>query len=569
MRTVAVALLALAALSVAPAGAGEDPRLPILPVGEELAPNPGLEEGNGDRPAGWGLFRPAGAMRVEWGDFGIAGSKGLRFTGLKEGKPKRAGLSHAMAEPEAGRTITVTAWVRLTGFSGELIVWARCDGAKGPRRHAGAFENSVLAGYRPSGTTIWSPVTVRVTPDEETTRVMFGVLVAGTGRVEIDEIHATVRPVPKTPARSATGPGLYRVEGRYYAWATTAVPKLRVHIPVPILWRDQIPIDFGVRTEPAGHAKVAKLIRTKQGFHIAEVVIADIPKGKSLKFFWEGHVLVLPHAPSPVPKGVTLPVAKVPEEIAKWLDPTWCCDTKDPAIRKVADEIAAAGKTADVVVPRTLMRMKEIFRGAKGHVSALTASQALTKRGSCTSCANLGAALLRANGIPARIIAGYPTWSGPLQTHYVVEYWLPQGGWRLMESTLCRDDRPGWEQIEVAMVLPNDEEEKWAGRRCGAAGGVPYRSLTEYPDAKGLSVPAYLVGDMPGKPGCDHRAVTVKVYPADDEGWARAERSLGARWRKRTDAAVKDSGTIGDLAPKKTAASAKSLTELMRGLNER
>ena len=129
-----------------------------------------------------------------------------------------------------------------------------------------------------------------------------GILVAGAGRVEIDEVHATVRPVAKTPV-AATGPGLYRAEGRYYVLAMTPVPKLRVHIPVPILWRDQVPIDFAVRTEPAGHARVAKLIRTNEGFHIAEVLITDIPKGKSLRFFWEGHVLVLPHRPSPLPEG--------------------------------------------------------------------------------------------------------------------------------------------------------------------------------------------------------------------------------------------------------------------------
>ena len=42
----------------------------------------------------------------------------------------------------------------------------------------------------------------------------------------------------------------------------------------------------------------------------------------------------------------------------------------------------------------------------------LDAVQALDRQGSCTSCANLVAALLRGNGIPARILAGYPTYLG-------------------------------------------------------------------------------------------------------------------------------------------------------------
>ena len=178
---------------------------------------------------------------------------------------------------------------------------------------------------------------------------------------------------------------------------------------------------------------------------------------------------------------------------------------------------------------------------------------------------SLGAALLRAHGIPARVIAGYPTWSGPLQTHYVVEYWLPGLGWRVMESTLCRDDRPSWEQIEVAVVHPDDERKETAGSRKCAAGGVPFLSLTEY-GGPGAGSNAWMVGDMPDRPGCDHRAVQLAILEAPAIEWTNARARLAERWRSLTRAAVDDPGQVADLAAPEGLGEAKSLAELIAAI---
>jgi hypothetical protein len=177
-------------------------------------------------------------------------------------------------------------------------------------------------------------------------------------------------------------------------------------------------------------------------------------------------------------------------------------------------------------------------------------------------------ALLRALGVPARILAGYPIWSGPLQTHYVVEYWLPRGGWRLMESTQCRDDRPGHEQIEVALVLLEDEAEDKAKQRFGAAGAVPFLSLTEYPEA-GVGRKPYvgLRGNMPDRPACDHRALMVARFDEPREAWADAAKRLAARWTKIADAAVNSKTPLDGLAVPAGLEVAKSLTDLLKALN--
>jgi len=575
VRNAAVVIALVLLVAAAPAGAGDGDRRPLMPAGKSLASNPELTEGGDGTPSGWTLYRAPGGMTVEWGDHGIGVGRGVRFSPPKKPAPslKPAGISRRLTTFTAGETIEVTAWIRLDDFVGTCVVWARCDAADGMQRYEGSFENSGLAGYRLAGSSVWSPVTVRVTPNGKTNAVTVGVLAGGRGVVAVDSIHVRVR--GKTPPATGTapakkvelGPGLYRAEGRYLVAAMVDKASVRVLIPVPILWRDQIPLDFAAWTEPAGHVASVGLKKTEHGFHYAEVKLRNLPKGQKVRFLWAGNVLVLPHRPTPVPKGVALPIAKVPADVKPWLGSTWCCDTSTPALAAAAAEILEAAKTADAVIPATLTKMKAIYRAAKGRVVNLTATEALTKRGSCTSCANLGAALLRANGIPARIIAGYPTWSGPLQTHYVVEYWLPKGGWRLMESTLCRDDRPGWEQIEVAMVRPEDEAEETAGRRVSAAGGVPWLSLTEYPDQRGKAYgPVRLLGDMPNKKYCDHRAVVVAVFKASDDAWAAAAKSLSSRWREMTKQATRTPDSATRMSPKPGVRESTSLAELRAAL---
>jgi hypothetical protein len=343
---------------------------------------------------------------------------------------------------------------------------------------------------------------------------------------------------------------------------------LHVLFPVPLLWRDQIPLSFRVWSEPEGHVDSVVLRRRESGHLLAALTLTGLKQGAKFTLRWESLVLVLPHEETPIPKGIPLPLKEVDEAAAPWLASTWCAPAEAEEIAALAASIRMAGDTADVAIPATLKAMAKIVREAKDPYKDLTAVSALTRQGSCTSCANLGAALLRAHGIPARIVAGYPTWSGPLQTHYVVEYWLPKVGWRVMESTRCTDDRPGWEQIQVAMVLPGDEAEAKAGLRAGAAAGVPWLSLTEYPDAaKGTPVSVWLVGDLAGRAvGCDHQARTVAVFEAEDARWAEARKRLSARWKDRTEAVLENPEKIEELAPPEGLAESRTLEALLQVL---
>jgi hypothetical protein len=210
------------------------------------------------------------------------------------------------------------------------------------------------------------------------------------------------------------------------------------------------------------------------------------------------------------------------------------------------------------VVAKVLATARRTFAGAQGRVTSLTAVEALDKRGSCTSCANLVAALLRGSGVPARILAGYPLWSGPLQTHYIVEAYVPEFGWYPMESTKCLSPWPNHQQVNVSIVPVEHESQDKAGQRRTAAGGVPYLSLTE------LETPT----DDVWSTGAlmqfrDHDCRMVRPIKANDAEWATAFGWARPRWNEwlRTQPQVQNGRLTFSLEA--AAVKAKTLDEVL------
>jgi hypothetical protein len=174
------------------------------------------------------------------------------------------------------------------------------------------------------------------------------------------------------------------------------------------------------------------------------------------------------------------------------------------------------------------------------------------------------AALLRACNIPARVVAGYPSWSGPLQTHYIVEAYVPQFGWYPIEPSLLKAPWPNEYQVNVAIVPPKYETKERAGVRPQAAPGVPYLSLTEMSDApSGIT----MRGTIDANRSCDHQCKMIRKFPTDDTQWASVLDAANARWQKwlaSKPQSTKEAQLI--LGPKPDAIDAMSPSELMEQL---
>lgn len=374
----------------------------------------------------------------------------------------------------------------------------------------------------------WTEIETYLTPSEETKRVDVLIFIVGKGEVWFDDIAVT--PVDQAPAcgGAAVQPGLFEARGAYQLVASGESAKPTLLIPLPISYREQAPLTYTLAADPPEKLKKARIYRDKPNNYVAEVVLGAMNPDETVKLEWSSIVLCGPRSFQDVPLKAAMP-KKWPKKARPWLRNTRCVQAEHERIQEVAEEIRGDNDDVMAIIDATLKRTAEIYGQQEGRCDELDAVQALEKQGSCTSCANLVAALLRANGIPARILAGYPSWSGPLQTHYIVEAFVPDYGWYPIESTRLLAPWQPYQQIEVAIIPPEYEDQ--SEQRSFAAGGVPYLSLTEYPGHDGSFVS---IGMLVEKQSCDHQAKSwrpfAKSAPAED--WQKAIDAAKGRWKK-------------------------------------
>lgn len=520
--------------------------------------------------AGW---TPDGAtgpgVTLAWsGDGGRDGSGALRVAVAKTAEAPRLAWKCRLAQPCGGQRIRAAAWLR-----GK-------DCAAGPvfRAHAWDAERlDVLAfaagqAARPlKGDFEFTRVELTLAVPREAAAVEVSVVLLGAGEVWLDDVTAeaagpaTAEELRQAASFNAGRPGIFRCRGEYQIHATPdwqnsanagergpepaaadqdkarrirRAPKLL--LPLPLNYREQVPLTYELTVEPPERLESARLYEDRPGNWVAEVVLKPLEDGPAsgdsrpnraavgdafAELRWTALVLAAPRAFDDFPKQAALPDAW-PVEARPWLRATKYAEADDPNLRTVARELRGDSNDVPRIIRRTLARLREIQRRQKGRCAALGAAEALEKQGSCTSNANLAAALLRANGIPARILAGYPSWSGPLQTHYTVEAWVPGYGWYPLESTLTKAPWPPSGQIQVAILPPEYEDQ--GGLRGNVAPGVPYLSLTEYVDYDRSWI---AVGNIGGKLGCDHVAEQAQIF-ADDTPPADWQAALDAARRK-------------------------------------
>lgn len=142
-----------------------------------------------------------------------------------------------------------------------------------------------------------------------------------------------------------------------------------------------------------------------------------------------------------------------------WLRSTKCVQSADDEIRRKAIELAKKSKDLELYI-RNVIQFTSKNRGSKKSIKSLDAKTALHAGGSCTSRANLAAALLRAMQIPARTVSHLPSWFRQyFFEHWLVEYWHPGVGWIWIESTMNQFRPPSNEVVVLAVSSSEDEDQ--------------------------------------------------------------------------------------------------------------
>lgn len=226
-----------------------------------------------------------------------------------------------------------------------------------------------------------------------------------------------------------------------------------ITFPIPSLYKEQIPLTFNLHTEPADALVNYKIHKRQDGLnYVCEATIQ--PPRKGAKVIWQSLVFVGGSDRHKPPKAT----AMVPANTAPWLRSTPCVQSDDAAIRAKAEELAKNAPDLESYA-RKVIKFTSQNKGHGLPFKALDAKNALGCGGSCTSRANLGAALLRARGIPARTVSHLPAWcTSKMFEHWLTEYWHPGEGWVPLETTLESYQPPQNTYVTLAISSTADED---------------------------------------------------------------------------------------------------------------
>lgn len=229
----------------------------------------------------------------------------------------------------------------------------------------------------------------------------------------------------------------------------------KVTFPIPAPYRNQVPLSFTMQTKPQSALMGYEIKQRDDGINwIAEVRI--MPPAKGVTISWQSLVLIRGKIDATLPDSSP----EVPPHTAPWLLSSQLVQCEDDEITVKAAELASASGGLESYV-RNVVHFTSTIRPKKRNKSnSPDAKTALEGGQSCAAQANLIAALLRANGIPARTVSVLPTSSRTFCfQHLAVEYWHPGVGWIWVEPEMNPRQPAANELVVLTVQSPDDEDE--------------------------------------------------------------------------------------------------------------
>lgn len=515
--------------------------------------------GSGGGPEGWLLEGPAACLTRVAGE-GEEGSAALRID-APDGVFVFAGQElRGIGE---GERVFVKCRARCENLSGYAGVWIIGRGTKD-------YEGSDLALLR--GSKDWLALTVgfRTSPGFQGLCIKLGA--KGPGKVWFDNLEVRVG-ADAEAASAGAGPnpsephwGIFHVQARYRVEIVKPGTRQELTLPLPLARDGQAPLAVEVSTDPP-HALLGWTHVVRSGPNrVARVTLEGGREGETFRLVLHAYVLAALRDYKTLSDSVPLAqYASLPGDAKAWLRSSSTVQAGHSKIKARANEIG--GKTLGELVAGLGRMMTEIAEGYEREFGTKwDAVSGLAERTGCCGQANLAAALLRARGVPARILAGYPAWSNALSTHYVVEYYVPGFGWVLYDSASGLDRAHPSRQIHVSEVAIADEN--GSKKRAVVAGqwfwfGVPVHSVTEIEGGMAMLLHPDITGSdgktMTEHAARIHSAFAEGVSPADQNGLVKMAL---ARWDKILKEANPDALRVDPQIV--NAADAKALENALR-----
>ncbi len=156
-------------------------------------------------------------------------------------------------------------------------------------------------------------------------------------------------------------------------------------------------------------------------------------------------------------------LSDVPDDAKAWLHPAPMIQSDHPEMKALAARIRQGATTVQDLAQRTLDAITALRRPFTQN-DLVFDNDALsflrTGLGECTAHGNLFAALMRANGVPCRVVTGISRGIGyPMNMHYQNEYLLLGKGWVHVEPQGTSLQTPRFDMVHTGVVSPKMEQQ--------------------------------------------------------------------------------------------------------------
>ena len=257
---------------------------------------------------------------------------------------------------------------------------------------------------------------------------------------------------------------------------------------IPPNYKDQAPALFEIREDTTAEIVSYRAMNdTKPPNKIINFTIGSMQKDETTFLHFDYWVIVKSSDFSGLPQYVKIPTEKeLPNETKKWLASTNAIQSKNLFIKLKScilkcrnnNLIVLGQKIVDYTCNHYDLELiwffANVFSPKRERLlgKCQDAVSTLYVGGCCVGDANLGSALFRANGVPARNLLVMPSWPWYYtwyNMHYMCEYYCPGYGWIPAETSLGIVPYQLKNHILLRIVYPDEENE--AGKRFDYFGG--------------------------------------------------------------------------------------------------
>jgi hypothetical protein len=221
--------------------------------------------------------------------------------------------------------------------------------------------------------------------------------------------------------------------GGYYIQSKKDNESCKLYCHIPIIHNGQSPIIItDVWSEPINKVSKYKIKQNYSGKNaLLEISFEGLSYDEFLNVFFNVSTIIKRNDYDDMPRSLEIAaIDELPDYTKKWLNESDFIQCTDWRISLLAQLLKGFNNDVIKTANRVAFFTGKIIRykgfGSQDALSTLQRLYAV-----CTGKADLGVALMRANGIPARVIMVFPT-------HYIIEFYAYPYGWIRAETTIGR-----------------------------------------------------------------------------------------------------------------------------------